>query len=88
MRYLLLALFVPIGVLIIVFNRRLSEAFDASNRAFYGNLLGEERTDRWMTGRFGRFNRVYGRVFLVIFGIAWTALSLLGLFGPLFGLGD
>ena len=80
--------FVAIGVLILVFRRRLADAFDASNRAFYGSLLGQERADRWNRGRFGRFNRAYGRVFLVIFGIVWTGLSLVGLLGPFFGLGD
>ena len=71
----------------LVFNRRLAAAFDASNRVFYANLLGEDRAQRLERGRLGRFHRAYGRVFLILFAIAWTALSLLGLLGPLFGLG-
>ena len=68
------------GILIIIYRRRLADAFAASNRAFYGNLLGDERTAR-LEGRPGtrrhRFNQAWGRWFLLFFGLAWIAISLL-----------
>jgi hypothetical protein len=85
MERLLLIAFASIGVLMIVFRRRLIEAFAASNRAFLASLIGEDRTERFERSRWGRFHRAYGRVFVLIFGIAWTAICLVGLLGPLFG---
>ena len=79
------------GVLIIIYRYRLAEAFNASNRAFYGNLLGENRARR-LEGRPGsrwhRFNQAWSPWFLLVFGVAWVAISLLALVGPLVGLGE
>lgn len=72
------------GVLIIIYRERLANALTASSRAFYANLLGEDRARRleWLN------NEVWSRWFLLFFGVAWIALSLLALVGPLVGLGE
>jgi hypothetical protein len=33
-------------ILIVIYRHRLADAFEASNRAFYGSLLGEDRPKR------------------------------------------
>ena len=79
------------GVLIVIHRHRFARAFDASNRAFYGTLLGEERARR-LEGRPGsrwrRFNQAWAPWFLLVFGLGWIALSLLALIGQLVGLGE
>jgi predicted anti-sigma-YlaC factor YlaD len=79
------------GVLIVIFRNRLAAAFDASNRAFYGSLLGEERAKRIEgkpDSRRYRFNQAWAPWFLLFLGLAWIALGLLVLVGPLLGLGE
>ena len=79
------------GVLIMLYRHRLADAFAASNRAFYGSLLGDERARR-LEGRPGtrwhRFNQAWGPWFLLVFGLAWIVISLLVLLGPLVGVGE
>jgi hypothetical protein len=79
------------GVLIIIYRYRLAEAFNASNRAFYGNLLGEDRArrlDAKSGSRWHRFNQAWGPWFLLFFGLALVAIGLLALIGPLVGIGE
>lgn len=79
------------GVLIIVHRHRLARALTASNRAFYGSLLGDERAKR-LEGRPGslwhRFNQAWGPWFLLFFGLAWVVISLFALVGPLVGVSE
>ena len=79
------------GVLIVVFRHRLADAFNASNRAFYTSLLGEDRARR-LEGSPGsrryRFNQAWGPWFLLFFGLGWILISLFALLGPLVGLGE
>ena len=89
MERLMMVPFLVGGILIIVYRHRLADAFNASNRAFHGSVLGAERTAR-LEGRPAtrghRFNQAWGRWFLLFFGSAWIAISLLVLVGPLIGL--
>jgi hypothetical protein len=77
------------GILIVIYRHRLARAFDASNRAFYGSLLGEDKAKR-LEGKPGtrwhRFNQAWGHSFLLLFGLAWIGLSVLALLG-LVGIG-
>jgi hypothetical protein len=87
---LILLPFLVGGVLIIVYRYRLADALAASNRAFYGTLLGEERAER-LEGRPGsrrrRFNEAWGPWLLLFFGLSWVMISLIALIGPLVGVG-
>jgi hypothetical protein len=77
------------GVLIIVFRDRLAAAFKV-DRAFYANLLGEDRARRLENkhgSRLQRFDEAWVPRFLLFFGVCWIVISLLVLVGPLLGLG-
>jgi hypothetical protein len=76
------------GVLIVVYRERLAAALKV-DRAFYADLLGEDRTRRLETkhgARLERFDEAWVPRFLLFFGICWIVISLLVMIGPLFGL--
>jgi hypothetical protein len=77
------------GVLIIVFRYRLAGAFKI-DRAFYANLLGEDRARRLEDehgSRLRRFDEAWVPRGLLFFGVCWIVISLIVLLGPLLGLG-
>lgn len=82
---LILIPFIVIGVLILIFNRRLTEAFIAQDRAFYGSLLGEERIGRLGEGGRSRVWRIWTRGFVIVFGLVWTGVTLFALVAPWLG---
>jgi hypothetical protein len=85
---LILIPFIIIGVLILVFNRRLTEAFIAQDRAFYGSLFGEERISRLGEGGRSRAWRVWARGFVIVFGLVWTGVTLFALVGSWFAVAE
>jgi hypothetical protein len=79
---LLLIPFLLAGILILVFHRRVTDALQASNHSFYSTLLGEERAEKFRgapDSRRYRAGQAYGRVFVILFGLGWIALSVYGL---------
>lgn len=77
------------GVLIIVFRYRLAGAIRV-DRAFYVNLLGEDRARR-LEDKHGsslrRFDEAWVPRLLLFFGVCWIVISLIVLLGPLLGPG-
>jgi hypothetical protein len=77
------------GVLIIVFRDQLAATFRL-DRAFYANLLGEDRARRLEDrhgSRLERFDEAWLPRLVLFFGTCWIVISLLVLVGPLLGLG-
>lgn len=74
-RAVLGAVFVVVGLLMLVFNRRVTEALVAGQRDGFGALLGGRRgvTDRLHSSR--PF-LIAARTFVVLFSLAWTALAV------------
>ena len=77
------------GVLMIVYRDRLAAALKV-DRAFYAELLGEDRARRLEDkhgARLERFDEAWVPRCLLFFGICWILISLLVIIGPLLGLG-
>jgi hypothetical protein len=76
------------GVLIVVYRDRLAAALKV-DRAFYADLLGEDRARRLEDrhgSRLERLDEAWVPRFLLFFGICWILISLLVIIGPLLGL--
>ena len=89
MERLLLIPFVVAGVAIIVYHRRLAEAFRASQTAFWRTLGTPRLLERWVDpppgSKWRRFLDLYGRAIVVLVGVVWMVVGLLGLLAPLLG---
>ncbi|HWI07066.1 MAG TPA: hypothetical protein VNT54_06080 [Solirubrobacteraceae bacterium] len=75
------------GVLLIVYRNRLAGALKSGDRAFYEDLLGEERTrrleDTAADSRWARFKEEWVPWFLLAIGVCWVLLSLIVMSGVL-----
>ena len=72
------------GVLLIVYRNRLADAMKTGDRAFYENVLGEERTLRLegtAGSRWARFKDEWVPWFLLVIGACWVVIGLIVMTG-------